>query len=165
MSSWSFPVRLVFSSHLYIALAATIAVAFWVFFNLFDQLLFFSPTVTFYLPADAVDGFVLSTITSVLLGIVISMNVYLVKNSRLRIGGSLLSGSSLGMLSSACASCSSLGFTLVSAFGGAGAAVSAILTVYQVPLRLASIGLLVWAYYSVHSKLRNECKIDKNPEV
>jgi hypothetical protein len=46
------------------------------------------------------------------------------------------SGSSIGVLSSTCASCSSLGFLLVSALGGAGITISTFLSNYQTPLRI-----------------------------
>ena len=48
--------RMVFSNRLYIAIAATVFTTFWTIFNVFDQLLFFSPIVTFYVPNDAITG-------------------------------------------------------------------------------------------------------------
>ena len=68
-------------------------------------------------------------------------------------------GSTISVLSSTCASCSSLGFLLVSTFGGVGVTVSTILSNYQIPLRLLSIVLLIWAYYSISSKLTKTCDI------
>ena len=75
-------IKLVFSHWTYIALAGAIAVIFWIVFNVFEQLLFFSPIVVFYLPEDAITGFILSNITAIFLGIVVSMNVYVLKHSR-----------------------------------------------------------------------------------
>ena len=75
-------IKIVFSHWPYIALAGTIATIFWIVFNVFEQLLFFSPIVVFYLPEDAITGFILSNITAILLGIVVSMNVYVLKHSR-----------------------------------------------------------------------------------
>ena len=54
---------------------------FWIIFNIFDQLRFFSPVVIFYIPEDAVEGFILSNITAILVGVVISMNVYVIRHS------------------------------------------------------------------------------------
>ena len=42
-----------------------------------------------------------------------------------------------------------LGFLLVSTFGGLGVTASTFLTVYQVPLRVVSIRLLIWALCSI----------------
>lgn len=151
--------KTVFSNLAYILFAVTTGTIFWIVFNVFDQLLFFSPIVIFYLPDDAVAGFILSNMTSILLGIVMSMNVYVLRHSKLKIkSGSFFSGSSLSVLCSACAGCSSLGFLLVTTLGGAGVMASSFLSNYQTPLRLLSIALLVWAYYSISSKLVASCK-------
>jgi uncharacterized membrane protein len=53
--------RMVFSVPLYIGIAAAIFTTFWIIFNTFDQLLFFSPVWSFYVPDDAI-----TNITSVL---------------------------------------------------------------------------------------------------
>jgi len=146
----------------YIALAAVVSSIFWIIFNVFDQLLFFSPVFVFYLPDDAVLGFIVSTITAVLLGIVVSMNVYVLKHSRgskINIG-SFFSGSTLSVISSTCASCSSLGFLLVSTFGGVGITASTFLSNYQIPLRIISIALLMWALYSISNKLTKSCVLN-----
>src|SRR5918911_3964224 len=91
-------IKLVFSHGAYIALAGTIASIFWIVFNVFDQLLFFSPIVVFYLPEDAITGFILSNITAILLGMVVSMNVYMLRHSRsVKFNAaSFFSGSSIG---------------------------------------------------------------------
>ena len=139
-------IRIVFSNSAYIILAGAIAIGFWILFSVFDQLLFFLPVLVFYLPHDAITGFILSNITAVIMGIVISMNVYMLKHSKLKISKSLFSGSTIGILSSTCASCSSLGFLLISTFGGLGIVASNFLSIYQIPLRLVSIGILIWHY-------------------
>jgi hypothetical protein len=51
--------KMVFSNPVYIAIAAAIFTTLWIVFSVFDQLLFFSPVVTFYLPIDAIAGFIL----------------------------------------------------------------------------------------------------------
>ena len=152
--------RMVFLNCSYLLLAGVTAAIFWIVFNIFDQLLFFSPIVIFYLPDDAVIGFILATITSVLLGMVVSMNVYVFRHSKLKIGlSAFFSGSTVSVLSSTCASCSSLGFLLVSAFGGTGVAASSFLSNYQTPLRVLSIALLTWALFSIANKLTSSCVI------
>jgi hypothetical protein len=151
--------KLVFSRWPYVILGGAVTTIFWIIFNIFDQLLFFFPVVTFYLPEDAVGGFILSSVTAVLVGVIISMNVYVIKHSKgLKVGILLLfSGSSISVLSSTCASCSSLGFLLISTFAGLGVTASTFLTYYQMPLRVISILLLIWAYYSISRKLTRSC--------
>src|SRR5438067_5934378 len=141
--------RMVFSNPLYIAIAAAVFTTFWIIFNVFDQLLFFSPIVTFYLPDDAVTGFILANITSLLMGILVAMNVYVISNSKLRLDKSMVSGSILAIASSACASCSSIGFLIVSMFGGFGMVTIDLLTNYQTHFRVISIVILLWALYHI----------------
>jgi hypothetical protein len=150
--------KIVFSKLAYIMFAALTAIAFSIISSIFDQLLFFYPIIIFYLPDDAVLGFILANIISVLLGIVVSMNIYLFRHSKISIRStSLLSGSSLSVLSSICVSCSSLGFFLISTLGAVGVTASAFVSNYQTPLRLLSIALLIWAYYSTSKKLTMSC--------
>jgi hypothetical protein len=151
--------KTVFSNPIYIAISAAIFTAFWIIFNVFDQLLFFSPVITFYLPDDndIVNGFIISNITSILIGILVSMNVYVIRNSKLKLDKSIFSGSILGIASSACASCSSIGFIIISAFGGFGIIITDFLTNYQTLFRIMSIAFLLWALYSVTNRITKSC--------
>src|SRR5262249_20134318 len=115
---------------LYIAIAVAVFTTFWIIFNVFDQLLFFSLVWSFYLPDDAITGFVITNITSVLMGILVAMNVYVMRNSKIKLDRSLFSGSILGIASSACASCSSIGFLTISTLGGVGIFATDFLTNY-----------------------------------
>ena len=156
-------IRIVFSNLHYVVIAGLISTIFWIIFSIFDQLLFFTPVFVFYLPDDAVTGFILFTITAILLGIVVAMNVFVLRHSKgLKVNiKTFFSGSSLSVLSSTCASCSSLGFLLVSTFGGIGVTASAFLSNYQTSLRILSIALLVWALYSISNKLTKSCVIKR----
>ena len=149
----------VFSKLIYIIIAGVTAAIFWIVFNVFDQLLFFTPIFIFYLPPDAVPGFVISTINSILLGVVISMNVYILKTTRVKFSKSLLSGSSLSVISSACVSCSSFGFLLASTFGASGVILSNFLSNYQIPLRLLSLAVLLCAIFFAQKRIRDSCSI------
>jgi hypothetical protein len=153
--------RQVFSKPSYAVLTAVVAIPLWILFNMFDQLLFFQPVWIFYLPEDAILGFILTTIVSILLGILVSMNAYVIKHSRMRIGrASLFSGSALGIISGVCSSCSSIGFLLISTFGTIGVIASNFLTIYQVPLRAVSAAILILALYTMHRRIMRSCSID-----
>lgn len=153
------PTTMVFSRPAYIAIAGAVAIAFWIIFAVLDGLLFFSPILAFYVPADAVASFVLSNITAAMLGVVVAMNVYIFKNTAVRINGSFLSGSSMSMISSACVGCSSSGFFLATTFGGIGVAASSALSQFQLPLKIVSIALLAWAIYSANKRLGQSCAL------
>ena len=160
--------QLIFSKPTYIAIAGFTSIVFWIIFNILDELLFFFPVFTFYLPDDAIGSFIISSITAPLLGVVIAMNVYVFRNSRLKLSrASFFSGSSMSIVSSACASCSSFGFFLISTFGGAGILASTIMSNYQIPIRLIALRLLAWTLYSVSNRLTKSCIIatDNNVRV
>jgi hypothetical protein len=135
---------------------------FWVFFNVLDQLLFFSPILYFYVPDDAITGFILTNIIASILGIIVTMNVYAIRNSNLKLDKALFSGSFMGIATSLCASCSSIGFLIISTFGGAGIVVTGFLTNYQTPLRLVSLVVLIWGLYSVLDKITKSCAINNS---
>jgi hypothetical protein len=163
----SLATRTILSNKPHLALTVFISLAFWISFSVLDQLLFFYPFIDFYLPVDALLNFVLSIITSVLMGLVVSMNVYIlrsIKHSGRRPSASMISGASLGMISGACASCTSLSFLLVSTFGWAGVVASNVLTNFQIPLRLISIGLLLWALWSSSSRMAASCAVTMTSE-
>src|SRR6266487_262322 len=149
--------KMVFSNPVYIAIAAAVFTTFWIVFSVFDQLLFFSPVMTFYLPDDAIVGFILTNITSVLMGILVAMNIYVIRNSKLKLDKSFFSGSILGIATSICANCSSIGFLVITTFRGFGIIATDFLANYQTPLRIVSIGILLWALNSVQNKITKSC--------
>ena len=154
-------VKVVFSTPLYIFMAIAVAIPFWILFNVFDQLIFFEPIWIFYLPEDAISGFIVTTIVSILLGILISMNIYAIRNSRLKISRkSLFSGSSLSIISGVCSSCSSVGFLLIATFGSVGIIATNLLTIYQIPLRMISVAILIFALYYIHKRIVQSCVLD-----
>ena len=88
------------------------------------------------------------------------MNVYrinILKNSKGKIGGSVF-GSFIGAAAGAC-SCGPIGFAVISTFGSVGATSLAFLTNYEIPIRIAAIGLLAITYYTTVKSLRIECKL------
>ena len=149
---------MVFSIPTYIVIATAVAIPFWILFNVFDQLIFFEPIWIFYLPEDAILGFILTTMVSILIGMLVSMNIYVIRYSKLKISRrSLFSGSSLSIISSVCSSCSSVGFLLISTFGSIGVIASNLLTIYLIPLRIISVAILIFALYSIHKRITKLC--------
>jgi hypothetical protein len=91
------------------------------------------------------------------------MNIYrinILKNSSGKIGGSVL-GSFVGAAAGAC-SCGPIGFAIISTFGSVGATSLAFLTNYELPIRIAAIGLLTITYFTTVKSLKIECKL--NPQ-
>lgn len=152
--------KIVFSNPLYVIISAITTILFWIILNVAGELLFFSPVWVFYLPDDALLSFIVTNITAILIGIVLSMNIYIIRNSKLKLGKSLFSGASIGLISSTCASCSSIGFALVSTFGGVGIVISNFFSLYELPIRIISSLILIYALYSSHNRITKSCLLD-----
>ncbi len=150
--------QMVFSQKGYIALAITISAGFFLLFSTLDEYLFFSPIVIFHIPQDSIANFSLSVAISVLLGIVISMNLYMLKRMQFgwRQSRYWLSGSFIASATGACG-CTSLGFAIISTFGGAGILATSFVTNYQLPLKIASLAILIAAYYSLRKNMIKNC--------
>ena len=159
--------KTVFSNWKYVLLASIITAGFWILFAVLEGLLFFSPIISFWIPFDARLNFMISNIMAAMIGITMSMNIYFLAHSR-RINNKekkkksltpLVSASSiLAVTSSACISCSSsLGILIVSTIGGSlGVAVSSFMLEYQFPIRLITLGLLVWVFVSSSSAINKK---------
>ena len=125
-----------------------------------SEYIFLEPYVTGHIPKGTEFGFSLIIILSGLSALVLPMNVYrinILKNSTKKIGGSVF-GSFIGAAAGAC-SCGPIGFAVISTFGSLGATSLTFLTNYEIPIRLAAIGLLAITYYTTVRSLKVECKL------
>ncbi|HXG74569.1 MAG TPA: hypothetical protein VNK44_07110 [Candidatus Nitrosotenuis sp.] len=150
--------RLVFSNYWYYVMASAISAGMLMLLSALSEYVFFEPYFVFYIPLDKVVGFLLIIAVSVLSGIIVTMNVYVlaVLQKAKRVGGSFV-GSLVGVSAGAC-SCGPVGFAIISTFGTAGGLATAFLTAYEIPLRIASIGILGYVFYSTNKLLNTECK-------
>ena len=155
-------IRLVFSGPRYLLLASAIFSAMLFGLLVASGYVFLEPSVVGHLPPGTEFGFALLVALCAASALVIPMNVFriaAVRVSRQKIGGSML-GSMVGAASGAC-SCGPLGFAVASTFGSAGAAASAFLTDYEIPIRISAIAILALAYYTTARSLRAECRIGR----
>ncbi|MEX0657428.1 MAG: hypothetical protein WD154_07795, partial [Nitrosopumilaceae archaeon] len=110
--------KLVFSNHKYLVLAAIISIGLFVPLSIVSEYIFLTPYLVMDIPSDRAIGFSLIVAVSVLSGIVIAMNVYRVTtmhNQARKMGGGLI-GSIIGASAGAC-SCGPIGFAIISTFG------------------------------------------------
>lgn len=125
-----------------------------------SEFIFLDPYVTGHIPKGTEVGFLLIIILSGLSALVLPMNVYrinILKNSTGKIGGSVF-GSFIGAAAGAC-SCGPIGFAIISTFGSVGATSLAFLTNYELPIRIAAIGVLAITYFTTVKSLKVECKL------
>lgn len=87
------------------------------------------------------------------------MNIYRVKliKETKKIGSSIV-GTIIGASAGAC-SCGPIAFSIITTFGTVGSIASSFLTIYEIPIRLASIGILVIVIYVTIKSLSYECKM------
>jgi hypothetical protein len=152
--------KIVFSNIKYSLLAIGIFVSMLIGLLILSEYIFIEPYLVGHIPKGTELGFSLIFILSGLSALVLPMNVYrinILKNSKKKIGGSVF-GSFIGAAAGAC-SCGPIGFAIISTFGSIGATSLAFLTNYEIPIRIAAIGLLTITYFTTVKSLRVECKL------
>lgn len=158
LSSISFVTRTAFSNLFYLIIASIAGFVFWIVTNTFDNILFFSPFLAFYVPNDMLGVFFLSCINSILVAVLVNFNLHIIRDLKLRISKSAVAGTTISVISSACASCSTLGFILASTFGGLAVVVSNFLSGNQTIIREISTLILLIAVGTCYIKIRESCK-------
>ena len=154
-------IKLVFSDYRYIILASVIFVGMLIPLLIISEFIFIEPFLISHLPSGGELSFSLIVIVSGLSGLVLAMNVYRINAFRntpkKKMGGGVV-GSLIGAAAGAC-SCGPIGFAVISTFGAAGGVATAFLTNYEIPIRLAAIGILAFTYFVTTKSLAVECKI------
>ena len=149
-----------FSSYSYALLAGIIFVCMLIPLSILSEFLFIEPFFVIHVIEDRTFSFTLLVAISFMSAVVIPMNIYRIRTlqkSTTKIGGSLL-GSIIGASAGIC-SCGPIGFSIISTFGTVAGTATAFLTNYEIPLRLASLGLLCLVYYTTAKSISIECKI------
>ena len=149
-----------FSSVAYVTLAGIIFVCMFIPLSILSEFLFIEPFFVYHVVEDMTISFVLIISISFMSAIVIPMNVYRIRT--LQKSTTKISGSVVGVIIGASAgicSCGPIGFSIKSTFGTVAGTATAFLTNYEIPLRLASLGLLCLVYYSTIKSISVECKI------
>jgi len=123
------------------------------------EYLFFEPYFLFYVAEYEILNFLSIVVICVLTGLVLSMSIFRIRflqasTKKLRSG---LVGSIIGVGAGAC--CGGIGIALISIFGAVGGVATSILTNFEIPLRVASIAILVFTYFMIVKDLNRECKV------
>lgn len=152
--------KLVFSNRSYVLLSIVIFAGLLILLSVISEYIFIQPIATFYVPNEDIPGFALVVIVSVLSGLVVSMSIFRVKMLHTKHLGGSIAGPMIGASAGVC-SCGSTGFAIISTFGTIGSTATAFLTNYEIPLRLVSIGILLYTYYVTSKGITTQCKIQK----
>ena len=102
--------------------------------------LFLEPYIIFSIYPESFVNFSLILILSIFAGIVISMNIFRIRQIKKtnKIGISLF-GTIIGASAGAC-SCGPVGFSIITTFGTAGGIATAFLDMYEIPYMISIIG-------------------------
>lgn len=155
-------IKVVFSNYQYVILASIIFVGLLIPLLIISEYIFLEPYIVGHIAQDRELGFFLIVLVSALSGLVLTMNVYRIKILRTatrKMGGGLF-GSIIGSAAGAC-SCGPIGFAVISTFGSIGGVATSFLTIYEIPLRIGAIALLVFVYYTTTKSLKVECQLNK----
>tara|TARA_Y100001936_G_scaffold28510_1_gene26767 strand:- start:218 stop:694 length:477 start_codon:yes stop_codon:yes gene_type:complete len=136
-----------------------------IFFILFiplitiSEFLFFEPFLVFSIYPETTLSFSLIVTLSIFSSFAVSLNIYRVKliKQTKKIGSSII-GTVIGASAGAC-SCGPIAFSVIATFGTAGSIASSFLTVYEIPIRLISIGILILVIFVTIKSLSRECKV------
>ena len=136
-----------------------------IFFLLFipliiiSEFLFVEPFLVFSIYPETTLSFSLIVTLSLFSAFAVSINIYRVKliKENKKIGSSII-GTIIGASAGAC-SCGPIAFSIITTFGTAGSIASSFLTVYEIPIRLTSIGILVIVIFVTTKSLSRECKV------
>ena len=153
------PLGIVFSQYIYILISIGIFFLLFIPLITISEFLFFEPFLAFSIYPETILSFSLIVTLSIFAALAVSLNLYrvkLIKETR-KISSSIL-GTILGASAGAC-SCGPIAFSIITTFGTAGSIATSFLTLYEIPIRLTSIGILIIVIYVATKSLRHECQV------
>ena len=150
---------MVFSNFSYLALFTIFFTGLFLPLIYVTEYLFFEPYLLFYVAEYEILNFLSIVVICALTGLVLSMSIFRIRflrasTKKLRSG---LIGSIIGAGAGAC--CGGIGVALISIFGAVGGVATSVLTNFEIPLRVISIGILVFTYFMIVKDLNKECKV------
>ena len=151
---------IIYSNPSYILISIGIFFLLFIPLIIISEFLFFEPFLVFSIYPETTLSFFLIVTLSLFSAFAVSMNIYRVKliKETKKIGSSII-GTIIGASAGAC-SCGPIAFSIIATFGTAGSIASSFLTVYEVPIRLTSIGILVIVIFVTTKSLSRECKVE-----
>ena len=150
---------IIFSNIYYILIAIGLFFLLFIPLIIISEFLFLEPFLVFSIYPETTLSFSLIVALSFLSALAVSMNIYRVKliKETKKIGSSII-GTVIGASAGAC-SCGPIAFSVIGTFGTAGSIASSFLTIYEIPIRLTSIGILGIVIFVTSKSLSCECKV------
>ncbi|KER06675.1 hypothetical protein AAA799E16_00592 [Marine Group I thaumarchaeote SCGC AAA799-E16] len=154
-------IKLVFSNPSYVAISISIFAMMMLLLLSAQEYLFFEPFLVFHIPDGMFPSFVSIIAVSALIGLVISFSIFQIrtKQASTKKVSAGLTGSFVGAGAGICTSCGSLALPIISVLGVAGATSLNFLTIYEFPIRLIAIAILIGTYFLMIKGINSECNI------
>ena len=150
---------IIYSKPSYILIAVGIFFLLFIPLIIISEFLFLEPFIVFAVYPETTFSFSLIILLSFFSALAVSMNIYRVKliKETKKIGSSIV-GTIIGASAGAC-SCGPIAFSVIATFGTVGSITSSFLTIYEIPIRLTSIGILLIVIFVTTKSLSRECKV------
>ena len=150
---------IIYSKPSYILIAVGIFFLLFIPLIIISEFLFLEPFIVFSVYPETTFSFSLIILLSFFSALAVSMNIYRVKliKETKKIGSSIV-GTIIGASAGAC-SCGPIAFSVIATFGTVGSITSSFLTIYEIPIRLTSIGILLIVIFVTTKSLSRECKM------
>ena len=153
-------IKSVFSRPAYFGTSVAIFIVMLVALLSANQILFFEPYLAINLSQDSFLNFSLLVTLSALSAFVIGITIFQIREFHSsKKAGTGIAGSLIGSITSVCTSCSGIGVSMISTLGATGATAVSFLDMYSIPIKIASIFLLVASYFIMSRTKSTKCKI------
>jgi len=153
----------IFRNPLYVMLTMVIVIGYCVMLLFFDQFLFVQPYFVVYVPVNSLGLLSIDLVLSVLTGFVASVSIHEIKSNVNQAGRATRAGL-IGMLAAVFAGacpCYYLVPLLAAAggFGGVLGLIGIFFSVYEIPIKLVSIIIMLAACYGLERAARTTCTL------
>ena len=153
----------IFRNPVYVMLTMAIMIGYCVMLLFLDQFLFIQPYFVAYMPANGFGLLSIDLVLSVLTGFVAAVSIHEIKSNANRAGGAMRAGL-IGVLAAAFAGacpCYYLVPILAAAggFGGFLGLTGIFFSVYEIPIKIVSIIILLAAGYGLEKAARTKCTL------
>ena len=129
-----------------------------------SEFIFLEPYLVGHIPDKSELSLLLIVMISILSGIVLSMNIYqlgIIRGNKKRGMGGSIAGSMIGTIAGVCG-CGPIGFSLIATFGTGASVAFTFLENYDTHLRIISLILLVFFYFTTTRAISANCEIKSN---
>ena len=153
----------IFRNSVYVVAAVAIMIGYSVILLFFDQFLFIQPYFVAYAPANSLGLLVIDLVLSVLTGFVATVSIHEIKSNANQARGAMRAGL-IGVFAAVFAGACPCYYlvpmlAVAGGFGGVVGLTGIFFSIYQIPIKLISIIILLAACYGLEKAARTKCAL------